>query len=147
MIVPIDFPKQCKIKNTVKNSGLLFYVSSIFLINICARHGILHIFPQAKADLLLVPPERHALCTYRCGWISLSRPQTWFFINFCLLSWFLVSDLCEKKQTFCQSQLFQEIDTSGDGILQLDEFVTGIEQVPALFCWSRHFSPFFRCCC
>jgi len=30
------------------------------------------------------------------------------------------------------SQLFQEIDTSGDGILQLDEFVTGIEQLPGL---------------
>ena len=30
----------------------------------------------------------------------------------------------------CQSQVFQEIDTSGDGILQLDEFVAGIEKVP-----------------
>lgn len=28
----------------------------------------------------------------------------------------------------CQSKLFTEIDTSGDGILQLDEFVTGIEK-------------------
>ena len=32
----------------------------------------------------------------------------------------------------CQSQVFQEIDTSGDGILQLDEFVAGIEKVPLL---------------
>eukprot|EP00435_Cladocopium_sp_Y103_P064217 s528_g25.t2 len=30
------------------------------------------------------------------------------------------------------SKLFTEIDTSGDGILQLDEFVTGIEKLPGL---------------
>lgn len=30
------------------------------------------------------------------------------------------------------SQVFQEIDTSGDGILQLDEFVAGIEKLPGL---------------
>mmetsp|Transcript_26085 Transcript_26085/g.60415 ORF Transcript_26085/g.60415 Transcript_26085/m.60415 type:complete len:909 (-) Transcript_26085:47-2773(-) len=30
------------------------------------------------------------------------------------------------------SQVFQEIDTSGDGILQLDEFVSGIEKLPGL---------------
>ena len=39
-----------------------------------------------------------------------------------------------------QSKLFTEIDTSGDGILQLDEFVTGIEKawVPGSQTWIRN---------
>ncbi|CAJ1372359.1 unnamed protein product [Effrenium voratum] len=38
----------------------------------------------------------------------------------------------ESQDSTKMSQLFQEIDTSGDGVLQLDEFVTGIEKLPGL---------------